>query len=176
MQTDPNQASGGWGRSRRLLTLAAAGATLGPVTDAIHNQVLLAYDVMPVQLPVLGFVAKTSLIIPPLLAITYCLLGGIFPPLVSSAGHGATAVVPGTARGGRAVSRDSLYGVGMLALSPVTQCWCFNQSSGQRLTTSVQFFIEEGNRAPVAKTNLPRSFDMSPRKPPAQPHKATRHP
>ena len=84
MQTDPNQASGGWGRSRRLLTLAAAGGTLGPATDAIHNQVLLAYDVMPVQLPVLGFVAKTSLIIPPLLAITYCLLGGIFPPLVAA--------------------------------------------------------------------------------------------
>ena len=84
MQTDPNQASAGWGRSRRLLTLAAAGGTLGPATDAIHNQVLLAYDVMPVQLPVLGFVAKTSLIIPPLLAITYCLLGGIFPPLVAA--------------------------------------------------------------------------------------------
>ena len=49
------------------------------LTAAPHGaQVLLVYDVLPVQIAA----AKTSLLIPPLLALTYCLLGGIFPSLV----------------------------------------------------------------------------------------------
>jgi hypothetical protein len=44
--------------------------------------VLLVYDVLPVQIAAFGGVAKTSLLIPPLLALTYCLLGGVFPSLV----------------------------------------------------------------------------------------------
>lgn len=43
---------------------------------------LLVYDVLPVELAALGGVAKTSLLIPPLLALTYCLLGGVFPSLL----------------------------------------------------------------------------------------------
>jgi hypothetical protein len=49
-------------------------------------QVLLVYDVLPVELVALGGVAKTSLLIPPLLALTYCLLGGVFPSLLEKVG------------------------------------------------------------------------------------------
>lgn len=57
--------------------LAATGGTIGPLVDAIHNQALLEYDLYPVTL----IDAKTSLLIPPLLGITYVVLGGILPPL-----------------------------------------------------------------------------------------------
>ena len=50
--------------------LAATGAVLGPACDAIHNQSLLQYDVLPIG----DGIAKTSLLIPPLLALTYALL------------------------------------------------------------------------------------------------------
>ena len=46
--------------------LAATGAVLGPACDAIHNQSLLQYDVLPIG----DGIAKTSLLIPPLLALT----------------------------------------------------------------------------------------------------------
>lgn len=72
------------GAVRRLAVLGALGASLGPSCDALHNQVLLAYDVLPVQIEAFGNVAKSSLLIPPLLALTYCLLGGVFPALVGS--------------------------------------------------------------------------------------------
>ena len=64
-------------RAPALAKLAATGAVLGPACDAIHNQLLLSYDVLPVD----AFGAKTSLLIPPLLALTYALLGGVFPVL-----------------------------------------------------------------------------------------------
>ena len=65
-----------------LFALGFVGASLGPSCDALHNQVLLEYDVLPVQIEAFGNVAKSSLLIPPLLAVTYCLLGGVFPALV----------------------------------------------------------------------------------------------
>ena len=37
---------------------------------------------LPVQIEAFGAVAKTSLLIPPLLALTYCLLGVVFPPII----------------------------------------------------------------------------------------------
>jgi len=46
------------------------------------HQALLAYDVLPLQFQAFGNIAKSSLLIPPLLALTYMLLGGVFPPLV----------------------------------------------------------------------------------------------
>ena len=57
--------------------LAGFGATAGPLVDAVHNQALLKYDILPVSIDALD--AKTSLLIPPLLAITYLLLGGVLP-------------------------------------------------------------------------------------------------
>mmetsp|Transcript_8816 Transcript_8816/g.27555 ORF Transcript_8816/g.27555 Transcript_8816/m.27555 type:complete len:221 (+) Transcript_8816:90-752(+) len=74
-----------------LLKLAGTGAVLGPACDAIHNQLLLEYDVLPVSL--LDGAAKTSLLIPPLLALTYSLLGGVAPVL-------ARRIAPGGFGGG----------------------------------------------------------------------------
>ena len=64
-----------------LARLSVVGAVVGPAVDAIHNQVLLTYDVLPVSLGA----ASSSLLIPPLLALTYAILGGILPPLTQRA-------------------------------------------------------------------------------------------
>ena len=43
-----------------LWRLAGVGAVVGPAVDAVHNQALLAYDVLPVAVDLLGLgVAKT---------------------------------------------------------------------------------------------------------------------
>lgn len=62
---------------RSLALLGASGGFVGPLVDGIHNQVLLEYDTLPISLGGL----ETSLLIPPLLAITYLLLGGVLPPI-----------------------------------------------------------------------------------------------
>ena len=67
-----------------LSKLAATGAILGPACDAIHNQSLLQYDVLPIG-------DGTSLLIPPLLALTYALLGGVFPAIARRVAPGAAA-------------------------------------------------------------------------------------
>lgn len=64
--------------------LALVGSCLGPFVDAIHNQALLSYDVLPVSMNLgLGF-AKTSLLVPPLLAIAYALLGSLLPRVLET--------------------------------------------------------------------------------------------
>ena len=73
--------------------LAATGAVLGPACDAIHNQSLLKYDVLPIG----DGIAKTSLLIPPLLALTYALLGGVFPAIARRVAPGAVAAPPASA-------------------------------------------------------------------------------
>lgn len=75
---------------RAVAGLAAFGATCGPLVDAVHNQALLEYDVLPITIAI--FNAKTSLLIPPLLGLTYALLGSVLP-VVSEAlvGRGRTA-------------------------------------------------------------------------------------
>ena len=65
---------------RAVAGLAIFGGAAGPLVDAVHNQCLLAYDVLPITLQV-GFTAKTSLLIPPLLALTYALLGSVLPAI-----------------------------------------------------------------------------------------------
>jgi hypothetical protein len=52
--------------------------------DAVHNQALLGYDVLPVALQLPLGPAKTSLLIPPLLALAYALLGGVLPAITSA--------------------------------------------------------------------------------------------
>ena len=64
-------------RASSLSALAAFGFTAGPLVDAVHNQALLSYDFLPLALPIFG--AKTSWIVPPLLAVAYALLGGVLP-------------------------------------------------------------------------------------------------
>ena len=73
---------------RQYLGLAAFGASAGPLVDAVHNQALLTYDILPVSIPLGLGVAKTSLLVPPLLAVAYALLGFTLPRLAESVvGH-----------------------------------------------------------------------------------------
>lgn len=67
-----------------LARLGTAGAVLGPAVDAVHNQALLGYDLLPVDLQLPLGPAKTSLLIPPLLALAYALLGGVLPAVTSA--------------------------------------------------------------------------------------------
>lgn len=62
--------------------LGLFGATVGPVVDSIHNQVLLQYDVFPIE--ALGGSLKSSLLVPPLLCVAYIVLGGLLPQLARS--------------------------------------------------------------------------------------------
>lgn len=61
--------------------LATFGGAIGPLVDSLHNQVLLQYDALPVQLGPDGTCVKSSLLIPPLLALAYVLLGAVLPRL-----------------------------------------------------------------------------------------------
>ena len=82
--SDPS--SSGLGR------LAVFGATGGPLVDAVHNQALLQYDILP-----LAFAdVRTSWLIPPLLALTYALLGGVLA--TRSRDIFSTAVLPSELR------------------------------------------------------------------------------
>ncbi|XRB17011.1 hypothetical protein RI054_14g68560 [Pseudoscourfieldia marina] len=70
---DDDKQGGGW--SAAVYGLAPFGAVVGPVVDGLHNQTLLTYELMPVILGPL----HTSLVVPPLLALAYPLLGGVLP-------------------------------------------------------------------------------------------------
>lgn len=72
---------------RQALLLGATGGSVGPLIDGIHNQVLLEYDLLPLTLGPL----KTSLIVPPLLALTYVVLGS-FASRPGSPSRALTAV------------------------------------------------------------------------------------
>ena len=65
---------------KALGLLALTGGVVGPAVDGIHNSVLLAYDLFPVR-PFGLF--STSLLIPPLLAVAYALLGGVLPNILN---------------------------------------------------------------------------------------------
>jgi hypothetical protein len=65
----------------QLKRLFLTGATLGPLIDSIHNSVLLKYDILPVEIMTSQFAVRSSLLIPPLLGLTYAVLGGIIPLL-----------------------------------------------------------------------------------------------
>ncbi|KAL1520352.1 hypothetical protein AB1Y20_021942 [Prymnesium parvum] len=75
LQSEPRQSTAA---APVLARLAVTGATIGPLVDAIHNQALLSYDVAPIHVGPI----HTSAAIPFLLALTYSLLGGIFPALL----------------------------------------------------------------------------------------------
>lgn len=63
--------------------LFATGATLGPIIDGLHNQVLLEYDTAAVFVQWTDeWSLATSWTVPPLLGIAYVVLGGILPRLV----------------------------------------------------------------------------------------------
>ena len=59
--------------------LGVIGFFLGPAVDALHNQELLEYAIFPVEVGTSIAVAKSSILVPPLLFVAYLLLGGVFP-------------------------------------------------------------------------------------------------
>jgi len=86
---------------RMVAGLSAFGATAGPLVDAVHNQALLEYDVLPIRIGV--FDAETSLLIPPLLALTYALLGSVLPAVAERvAGRGRVLDPPALSARSRA--------------------------------------------------------------------------
>lgn len=69
-----------------LLRLGAFGAGVGPFVDAVHNQALLQYDILPIEVGLVN--ARTSALVPPLLFLAYAILGGVGPAI-------AEALLPG---------------------------------------------------------------------------------
>lgn len=69
--------------------LFLTGSTVGPLVDALHNQCLLEYDILPIAISLPGSSSETapllctSWLIPPLLGVAYVVLGGILPRLFS---------------------------------------------------------------------------------------------
>lgn len=63
--------------------LACFGGVVGPCVDALHNQALLQYDVLPVRVDLGLGVAATSALVPGLLAIAYAVIGSILPRAVA---------------------------------------------------------------------------------------------
>lgn len=70
------------------LKLAMTGAFIGPIVDSLHNQCLLEYNKGQVEFDyhILDnyFVFRSSIFIPPLLAIAYVVLGSILPKAIES--------------------------------------------------------------------------------------------
>jgi hypothetical protein len=70
-----------------LLKLGATGAVVGTGCDALHNQAILAYDAFPVQLELWpGASVATSLLVPPLLAFAYAVIGQGLPAVPRALG------------------------------------------------------------------------------------------
>ena len=93
---------------RALGGLAAIGAIVGPFVDALHNGVLLRYNMLPVSVSVLDTELRSSLLIPPLLALTYVVLGAVLPslfngPIESRVGRLPQLPLAPTVRAGLAV-------------------------------------------------------------------------
>lgn len=68
------------------LRLGAAGFVVGPLVDSLHNQCLLRYDIAPITLPSplpsSDPLFSSSLVVPPLLAFAYIVLGYILPRII----------------------------------------------------------------------------------------------
>ena len=80
---------------RAIGGLAAFGSGVGPLVDGVHNQALLEYDIQPLFIGAL----HTSLLVPPLLAVAYVILGYVLPTLMGTVVQGGiTASAPMTSR------------------------------------------------------------------------------
>jgi len=70
------------------IKLFATGSTVGPLVDSLHNQCLLEYDILPINIhdptgTITTPLICTSWLIPPLLGIAYVILGGVLPRICS---------------------------------------------------------------------------------------------
>ena len=70
-------------RAAPYTKLGLFGAAVGPLVDEIHNQAILQYDILPISVDLPVGIIKTSLLIPPLLAVAYVVLGGVLPQVVT---------------------------------------------------------------------------------------------
>lgn len=71
-----------------IAKLACTGAIVGTGCDALHNQAILAYDRFPVHFELGIGSVSTSLLVPPLLALAYGVIGGVLPRLTSGISGG----------------------------------------------------------------------------------------
>jgi len=88
--------------------LFLTGATVGPLIDTLHNQCLLEYTVLPIEVhfafpanevpPLIAFSASSSWLIPPLLGVSYVILGGFLPrfmqAVVQSSSSSSSGSIP----------------------------------------------------------------------------------
>jgi len=97
--------------------LFLTGATLGPVIDSLHNQCLLTYKVAPLQIATNdGLLFASSWLIPPLLGLTYVVLGGILPRWVQ---HVLDRVSPTLEHAAPDPQRQSVTKLGLKAVAAV---------------------------------------------------------
>ncbi len=79
-------------RGNTIASLFLTGATVGPIIDTLHNQCLLEYTVLPIHAhfslpsfptsdasPLIIGSASSSWLIPPLLGVSYVILGAFLP-------------------------------------------------------------------------------------------------
>jgi hypothetical protein len=91
------------------------------LSKRVHNQVLLAYDILPVNI----LAIKSSLLVPPLLAVAYSLLGWVLPRLLEKVlGPGGISTpinIPPRRRAGIAVASTVaiIKASELLTLSPL---------------------------------------------------------
>lgn len=118
---------------RACAKLGVTGGLVGPVVDGIHNQALLQYDALPVEF--LGL--RTSLLVPPLLALAYPILGFALPRLLTkdaptrgSLGRAVAAVLSTATivKLSETVVDDGLAGVAVVAAAALLQ-WALLDAS-----------------------------------------------
>jgi hypothetical protein len=81
-----------------MASLFLTGATVGPIIDTLHNQCLLEYTVLPIHAhfsllsfptsdasPLIIGSANSSWLIPPLLGVSYVILGAFLPRWIEAA-------------------------------------------------------------------------------------------
>mmetsp|Transcript_17952 Transcript_17952/g.54920 ORF Transcript_17952/g.54920 Transcript_17952/m.54920 type:complete len:218 (+) Transcript_17952:88-741(+) len=119
---------------RGCARLAVTGGLVGPVVDGIHNQALLEYDAFPFE----AFGLRSSLLVPPLLALAYPILGFALPKLLDASprddarARRAVAAVASTTlivKLSEAVVGDGLVGVALVALSALLQWALLDRSA-----------------------------------------------
>lgn len=68
-----------------LQKLFLFGASVGPLVDALHNQAILRYDILPLQIDLPWHQSvKTSLLVVPLLGVAYAVMGAVLPWIIRS--------------------------------------------------------------------------------------------
>lgn len=151
----------GWETTRPsvLLRLGAFGAGVGPFVDAVHNQALLVYDVLPVEIQLVN--AQTSALVPPLLFLAYAILGGVGPAIAEALlpedGTPTDDDAPATARRGTTALLAVASTVGIIKLSELLVSASVPPAASLALLLSLcalQWRLLDGRRSSVALAAL----------------------